>query len=478
MVKRKMAAWLLALVLLASLVPAEVCLAVNEDVLDARNGVVRVVNIVDEEEGLLSTGTGFAVGAPGEPVHYFVTNHHVVDGRTSDYVYLVMNDLSDEDGIYPVQVVYESEAPDLAILYSETPVTERTPLPLLSAEYLEVTQEVYALGFPGVSDNQSDDPNLPSSIEDITVTRGTVTRQEMVNDGVYCVQIDAVVNNGNSGGPLVTENGCVVGINTFIALNSDDHTRADGTNYSQYIDYVMALLDANDLPYIQGEAPDGSGGGGQTDPPATEAPTEEPATEAPTAESPEQEETREEETEDPEEEPAPSRERDEDSQLGVVVAIAAAVAVVAVVAVLLLKKRSSRGGAGNPGGYGGQPGPVPGPGGQPGGFGPGRQEAAAWAIGITGVSGPLAGQRIEVQDVVRVGRDPSRCQLIFPEGTPGVSSLHCELRFQGGRLYLTDLGSTYGTFCNGMQVPRNQPVALNAGDRFYLGDPGNAFQVG
>ena len=71
-----------------------------------------------------------------------------------------------------------------------------------------------------------------------------------------------------------------------------------------------------------------------------------------------------------------------------------------------------------------------------------------------------------------------RCQVVCPEGTPGVSSLHCELRRQGGQLYLTDLGSTYGTYRNGVPVYRNQPVALNAGDRFYLGDPINAFQVG
>lgn len=470
--KRKMAAWLLALALLASLLPAEVCLAVNQDVLDARDGVVRVFNIVDEEEGLASTGTGFAVGAPGEPVHYFITNHHVVDGRSSDYVYLVLEDLTQSDSIYPVQVVYESAAPDLAILYSETGITERTPLPLLSASSLEVTQEVYALGFPGVSDNQNDDPNLPSSIGDITVTSGTVTRQEMVNDGVYCVQIDAVVNNGNSGGPLVTENGCVVGVNTFIALNSDDHTRADGTNYSQYIDYVIEILESNDLPYIQGEAPNGGGGDGQP----------EPATEAPDGQDPGEEEAPESKPEkDPEKDE--DEDKDEDSQLGVIVAAVVAVVAVAAAAVVFLRKRKGpAGGARNQGG--GQPGPQPGvgpqpgPGPRPGGMGAGAQAAAAWAVAITGVSGPLAGQRIEIPDTVRVGRDPSRCQLIFPEGSPGVSSLHCELRFQGGCLYLTDLGSTYGTFRNGMRLPQNQPVALQASDRFYLGDPSNAFQVG
>lgn len=429
------------------LAPAGRFLAVNQDVLEARNGVVRVLNILDPQQGLISTGTGFAVGEAGEPVHYFVTNHHVVDGRLEGGMFLVLDSLAEEDSLRPVEVVYESESPDLAILYSEEPITERTPLPLLSAETLEVTQDVYALGFPGVSDNMEDNQNLPSATEDITVTQGTVTRQNVVYGGASHVQIDAVINNGNSGGPLVTENGCVVGINTFGAVNPDDGTRADGTNYSIYIDYVIELLEANDLPYIEGSAPEGSSGGGASEGPGEGGGSGEG------------------------EGSGSGGGGVSDAQLGIVVTV---VAVAAVVLIFFLRRRKSGGSRGQAG-RGSRLGADPQGFSGGGGFGPG---GAGRPLGITGTSGVMAGQHLEIQDTVRVGRDPARCQLIFPEGTPGVSSLHCELRFYGGRLYLTDLGSRYGTFRNGAQLTPNQPAELKPGDRFYLGDPNNGFQVG
>lgn len=407
--------------------------SINQDVLDARKGVVRIFNYLDPTQGYYATGSGFVVGEAGEPAHYIVTNNHVVEGSGGG-IYVILESFTEEDAdsILPVEVVYTSQSPDMAILYSLSPISDREPLPLLSAEELEVTQDVYAIGFPGVSDNMDDNQNLPSAREDMTVTQGNVTRLDMTYQGAETIQHDAVINNGNSGGPLVTEDGCVVGINTYGAVNQDDATRADGTNYSIRVDYVMSYLDSQGIEYIEG-SPAGLFG-----------------------------------------------DLFQGSTLWVVLGVVAVLAVLAVAAAG--RKKRAAGGYGAAGGY-----RVPegygAAGGYrvPGGYGASQGYGAAggaWPTGVTAVSGPLAGRRIEVQGTLYLGRDPMRCQVVFPEGTPGVSSLHCELRRQGGQLYLTDLGSTYGTYRNGVPVYRNQPVALNAGDRFYLGDPINAFQVG
>lgn len=66
--------------------------------------------------------------------------------------------------------------------------------------------------------------------------------------------------------------------------------------------------------------------------------------------------------------------------------------------------------------------------------------------------------------VVVVGRDAT-ADLTLDD--PQVSKRHCEFRLTGGRLILRDLGSTNGTFVNGMQVSNAE---LKAGDVVGIGD--------
>lgn len=239
--RRGMTALLCILAMAAvQLFPGITALAANPAVKDARQGIVRVVCISKEEDGAW-TGSGFAVGTAGQPVSMFVTNHHVI-AENPDGVFIVLDYVGDGGTIIPAAVVATSESPDLAILQIDTPISDRIPLTLLSAESVEVTQSVFALGFPSVADSLSDaGEELPSTIDDVTVTTGTVTREKVESSGMTCLQIDTVINNGNSGGPLVNEDGYVVGINTFGAVNQDDGTRADGTNLAVYIDYVIAF---------------------------------------------------------------------------------------------------------------------------------------------------------------------------------------------------------------------------------------------
>ena len=51
------------------------------DPYEARNGVVYVQAVAYDDKGssLISSGTGWAIGKPGEPVEYIVTNGHVVE---------------------------------------------------------------------------------------------------------------------------------------------------------------------------------------------------------------------------------------------------------------------------------------------------------------------------------------------------------------------------------------------------------------
>lgn len=77
---------------------------------------------------------------------------------------------------------------------------------------------------------------------------------------------------------------------------------------------------------------------------------------------------------------------------------------------------------------------------------------------------------------VQLGRDAAVCRLVYQNGTPGVSSRHCQVFYdqKEGVFVVTDLNSTYGTFlANGQRIAPNTPVKLPPQSAFYLGEADN-----
>ena len=64
---------------------------------------------------------------------------------------------------------------------------------------------------------------------------------------------------------------------------------------------------------------------------------------------------------------------------------------------------------------------------------------------------------IEIVDRVVLGSDPAVSHLVF-ENDSEIAPAHCEIFFEGGRLYLQDLASTRGTFLNGVALSVRQCV--------------------
>ncbi len=420
--------------------------ATNKKIQDARNGVVRVLCVVNDDSG--SIGTGFAVGKVGQPVSLFVTNNHVIRDNPGQ-VYLILDNITDRQSVIPAKVIATSQSPDIAILQTSQPIRSRTALPLQSAQSMDVTQQVYALGFPGAADHVNDQgKDLPSTIDDITVTSGTVTKKKVTMSGTDCLQIDATINHGNSGGPLMTENGCVAGINSAGAVN-DDGTQAAGTNYSIYIDYVMAFLNKNNIPYDRGDT-----AGGKPSPSGSPTPTaSDPQVPAGAAPARSQAPTK----------PAASGPKPAENGSGGVgyLPVAAAAAVIGLAVVYFRRKKKPVVPAPSPSVPASQPVPaVP----------PARK--------IVGIGGIFSGTSFPISGPVLIGRDSHRCSIVYPADTPGISSAHCEVRASGSGLVLTDLGSSYGTFlADGRKLTAHQPVELAPGTSFYLAARENSFQA-
>ncbi|WP_027169224.1 DegQ family serine endoprotease [Mesorhizobium sp. WSM3224] len=139
-------------------------------------------------------GSGFIVASDGT----IVTNNHVVDGATSIKVTL------DDGTELPAKLVGSDTKNDLAVIKVES----HRPLPTVKwgdSDKLMPGDQILAFGNPfGIG---------------TTVTAGIVSaRGRDLHSGPFddFIQIDAPINRGNSGGPLVDVSGNVIGINTAI----------------------------------------------------------------------------------------------------------------------------------------------------------------------------------------------------------------------------------------------------------------------
>jgi hypothetical protein len=155
--------------------------------------------IVITNEG---SGTAFCVDANG----YFITNAHVLE-NVNDILNLIIMPGTKEEFSLPATVLRVDEDTDLAVLKTDT-TKQLTALELGSDSMLFDTMPVAAFGYPF---GQS--LALTTKVSaNVTVSLGHITSLRKINGKLRVVQLDASLNPGNSGGPVVTENGVVIGI--------------------------------------------------------------------------------------------------------------------------------------------------------------------------------------------------------------------------------------------------------------------------
>ena len=98
---------------------------------------------------------------------------------------------------------------------------------------------------------------------------------------------------------------------------------------------------------------------------------------------------------------------------------------------------------------------------------------------LIGISGIFGEQSFPMKrETIALGRDASICNLVFPENAKGISRKHCTITYDGSRITVRDEGSTYGTFLgNGQKLHAGTAVTLTPGQRLYLANEDNMFEV-
>jgi predicted component of type VI protein secretion system len=78
-----------------------------------------------------------------------------------------------------------------------------------------------------------------------------------------------------------------------------------------------------------------------------------------------------------------------------------------------------------------------------------------------------------------IGRGPQRSQLAYPSPNGKISRKHCIVGYEeSSRRFILEDSSTNGTYIYPRaRLTNGQPVYLEAGLRFYLGDPDEQYEL-
>lgn len=143
-------------------------------------------------------GSGFVLDRAG----HIVTNYHVVEGADDIEV-----SFSSKDTL-KARVVGTDPSTDLAVLLVDTSARALTPLPLGDSDGVSVGDQVVAIGNPFGLDRTATAGIVSALQRDVTAPNGYTID--------HVIQTDAQINSGNSGGPLLSARGEVIGVNSQI----------------------------------------------------------------------------------------------------------------------------------------------------------------------------------------------------------------------------------------------------------------------
>lgn len=361
------------------------------------------------------TGSGVVIGAG----RYVATSGHVVAAVAEVGCRLVVEPSGSSERVTVERVLTESERKDLAVIALAGAIPA-PPIVVASARDVAAGTEVYAIGFPSASDA------LAGGLSrEPTVTRGIVGKLDLDDKDVLHIQSDAATNAGCSGGPLFTTDGTLIGIHRARATGSP------GVNWAVAAEELLPELDRAGVP----------------------APARLDRT------------------------PVSARlaTYGEPLLLGLALGGLFTLAFVPTTRVSSSRARPFA-----------PPRAERRPGGSDAHAVTRGDDAAAddeeeFEPVLRALSGPLTGLEIRLdRRELHIGRDAVLCAIAFPSDLRAISRRHCSIHVDARRrsVALQDAGSRNGTFAGDAQRLRpGERRELNPGDRFYVADAENVFEL-
>ena len=377
------------------------------------------------------------------------------------------------------------EGKDVAILKIE--IKNAPTLRLGNSDQVEVGDQVWVIGYPAAADSGVLDER--SQLEP-TTNDGKISAKKTATDGAPILQTNASATHGNSGGPVVSEEGKVVGLLTFrgdtvnnqevqgfsfiVPVNTaQEFVRQAGT------DNAESLIDAKWVEGLNYYWRQEYSNAQQSFSEVLALYNDHSEAQKLITES--------------QERIAKGEDRSSDAVIGGVMLLLFGGGLLLLigggaVVLFVVMKRKKGAAVPSPQPMGGpQPGyapsgvaaqqyspPPPAP---PPQWGPAAGESpktemfsAPSQARLAFTSGPLQGQEFNIGQGVFIGRDGTRSQIVIPDSQ--VSGQHLWIGIVNGRTIARDNGSTNGTYINNRLDQRITEVELNDRDVLTLGAQG------
>lgn len=197
--------------------------AVYRSVVNVNTRAVHYVNsffspVPAESEGL---GSGIVLDRAG----HILTNDHVVEDAQQIEVTLVSGKR------YPAKIVGQDPLNDMAVVKIDAPTSELFPATLGDSTPLRVGQRIYVIGSPFELERTF----TTGIISSLNRTLPSRNRQRVIKS---IIQVDAAMNPGNSGGPLLDTHGRVIGMSTAIASTTGESA---GVGFAIPVDRIKRI---------------------------------------------------------------------------------------------------------------------------------------------------------------------------------------------------------------------------------------------
>ena len=175
---------------------------VNRSVVNINTKSVRSDSFFLFEVPSAGEGSGSVLDKNG----HILTNYHVVEGAREVQVTLF------DTKSYDATLVGKDESNDVAVLKIDAPASSLIPVVFGDSTRLKVGQRVFAIGNPFGLER-----TLTTGIVS-SLNRSIPARNRRPIKSI--IQIDAAINPGSSGGPLLDSHGRLIGMNTAIASST------------------------------------------------------------------------------------------------------------------------------------------------------------------------------------------------------------------------------------------------------------------
>jgi S1-C subfamily serine protease len=178
----------------------------------ANRGVVNISTRIARSDSFflsVSVAEGSGSGSVLDRRGRILTNLHVVEGARDIHVTLFNNER------FEARLLGADPENDIAVLQIDAPAEMLHPISLGDSASLRVGQKIFAIGNPfGLERTMS--TGIISSLNRQIPARSRRTIKSII-------QIDAALNQGNSGGPLLDSQAALIGMNTAIATSTGDN---------------------------------------------------------------------------------------------------------------------------------------------------------------------------------------------------------------------------------------------------------------